>query len=51
MNGAERVVVVVVVHVQQGGLARRDGHPGLPARRHRAGLDQLGSALAVLASL
>lgn len=49
VNGAKRTVFVI--HVQHGGLARRDGHPGLPARGHRAGLDQLGSALVDLASV
>lgn len=42
-HGAKGTVVIFCIH--DGGLTRRDRHPGLPARGHRAGLDQLGSAL------
>ena len=45
-HGAEGAVFIL--RVQDGGLTRRDGHPGLPAGGHGAGLDQLRSALVAL---
>lgn len=45
-HGAEHAVFILCV--QDGGLTRWDGHPGLPAWGHRAGLNQGRSALVTL---